>query len=267
MQSSRPGSRGLLGSSARSRSLRLAGPAVVILLWWAVSSAGIVPPLKLPSPQRVVLAIQDIGQELLLHASATLARVLVGYFVGCLLGLFIGILMQFSHVMYSLLDGIVETWRPVPPVALVPFFILWFGFSESGKVLLVALGTSLIITVTVIEALERVPAGYIRWGLVLNLKRHHLFRRILLPAAVPDMRGGFRIALALAVTLVIVSEFMGARLGLGYLINVSKVTLSTPTILLGILVTGWMAWCLDRMLRAVFDRLSQWDQRARSAIQ
>ena len=226
---------------------------------------GIINTLLLPSPLRVLESARDVGSTLALHVTATLLRVAVGYLLGVLLGVCLGVLMQFDSRIFRALDGLIETFRPVPPVAVVPFFILLFGFSELGKILITVLGVSLLITVTTIEAIERVPAGVIRWGLVLGLSRRDLFRFIVLPAAWPEMRGGYRIALALAITLVIVSEFMGARYGLGYLISVSKVTLTTPTILLTTMILGWMGWGLDRMLRLLFDKSTAWDIRAKGA--
>jgi len=101
---------------------------------------------------------------------------------------------------------------------------------------------------------------------VLGLPRPKLFRRVILPAAIPELRAGFRVALAVAVTLVIVSEFMGATYGLGYLINVAKVTLTTPTLVLSVILLGWVSWGLDQILRGMFDRASAWDLRARGAL-
>jgi len=256
----------VLGSAGKRRSLAILGVLGFVIVWTMLSILNVVPRLLLPSPWRVILAIGDIGFALLVHVGATVVRVFVGFLLGSALGVGVGVWMQYDRRVFALLDGVVDTWRPVPPVALVPFFILWFGFAEVGKILLVTLGTGLVVTVAVVEAMERIPAGVVRWGLVTGVRRRHLFRLVLLPAAMPELRSGFRIALAIAVTLVVVSEFMGATYGLGYLINVSKVTLSTATILLGIIIIGLVSWTLDRVLRYGFDRACAWDIRAKGAI-
>ena len=100
---------------------------------------------------------------------------------------------------------------------------------------------------------------------VVGLSRRDLFRMVILPAAWVEMRSGFRIALALAVSLVVVSEFLGATYGLGYLISVAKVTLTTPTLLLSIMLLGWLGWGLDRLVRYMFDKTTAWDVRAKGA--
>ncbi len=256
----------VLGSGGRRSPFAFIGVVVVLLMWAAISGGGLVNPLLLPPPLRVILAARDIGLVLFIHLFATAARIVAGLALGTILGVCIGALMQYSRRTYVLLDGIVETSRPVPPVAVVPFFILVFGFAEIGKLLLVTVGTGLVVTVATVEAIERIPTAIIRWGLVCGLSRAGLFRRVIIRAAAPELRAGLRIALAIAVSLVIVSEFMGATYGLGYLINVSKVTLTTPTMILSIIILGWLSWSLDRLLRSGFDRWCAWDVRAKGAV-
>ncbi len=262
-----PGStKQVLGSSGKGSKLSLIGVVGFLTLWAVISTSGLVNPLLLPSPLRVLQAVGDVGIDLIYHVLATIARVIVGLLLGAVTGIVVGVVMQYSKKMYVILDGLIETFRPIPPVALVPFFILVFGFAEIGKLLLVMLGVSLLMVVTTIEAINRVPTGILRWGLVSGLPRISLFLKVLIPAAWPEMRGGSRISLALAITLVIVSEYMGARYGLGYLINVSKITLTTPTILLSIIIVGWVGWTLDRLIRLIFDKTCAWDIRAQGAI-
>lgn len=253
--------------SAGGRSLSAyIGVVSFFVLWGFLSFSGLVNSLILPSPLRVIEAIGDVGVTLFSHIIATTFRIIIGYVLGIFIGIILGVGMQYNRSMFLLFDGLIETFRPVPPVALVPFFILLFGFSELGKVFIVTIGVGLVIVVTTVEAIERVPVGILRWGLVCGLTRFNLFKNIILPSAWPEMRGGFRIALALAITLVIVSEFMGATYGLGYLINVSKITLTTPTILLCIIIIGWIGWALDRIVRLIFKKTCFWDIRAKEAI-
>lgn len=256
----------VLGSTGERTPISTLSVVGLLVLWGIVAQTGIVNPLLLPSPFRVVMAARDIGPTLVFHFGATVARIITGFVLGASVGVGVGLCMQYSRKVFVLLDGIVETSRPIPAVALVPFFLLVFGFAEVGKILLVTFGTSLIMIVATVEAIERVPSGVLRWGLVLGLPRRKLFSRVILPAAIPELRTGFRIALAVAVTLVIVSEFMGATYGLGYLINVAKITLTTPTLVLSVVLLGWVSWGLDRAVRLLFDRASAWDLRAKGAL-
>lgn len=254
-----------LGSQGGGSLISLTGVVALIAIWWIVASLELVSSLILPSPMRVLYSAKDVGWDLLEHTLATTIRIIIGLFFGLLFGASIGFSMQFSRKVYLSLDGLIESIRPIPPVATVPFFILIFGFSEIGKFILVLLGTGLVTTIATIEAIERVDPALIRWGLVCGLKRKTLFKKIILPAVLPEMRGGVRIAHATAVTLVIVSEFMGSRYGLGYLINVSKITLTTSTIFLATLILGWVNWSLDKGIRMAFDHFCFWDIRAKDA--
>ena len=256
----------VLGSEGRSGLLPYVPIAGALLAWGIVSVSGWGTPLLIPTPLRVLQAAYDVGWTFVPHCLATLLRICVGFFVAAIGGVTVGTIMQYNATIFRLLDGLVQTARPVPPVAVLPFMILVFGFSETGRLVVVVLGSGLLLTVTTIEAIKRVPMGVIRWGIVCGLVRRDLFMKVILPAAWPDMRGGFRVALALAISLVVVSEFMGARHGLGYLISVSKITLTTPTLLFTIVVLGWLGWGLDRALTCAFDRTTGWDRRAERAV-
>jgi ABC-type nitrate/sulfonate/bicarbonate transport system permease component len=255
-----------LGSIGTVRKYGFIGIILFLVLWIVLSSTKIVSPLILPSPIRVITSVNDVGIILLLHLVATLTRTIVGFILGSLFGIGLGMAMQYNRFIYTMFDGLIETFRPVPPVALIPFFILIFGFSELGKLIIVTLGVGLIMVVNTIEAVERIPTGVMRWGLVLGLHRKELFTKIIIPSAWPEMRSGARIAMALSITLVVVSEFMGAKYGLGYLINISKITLTTPTIILSVILLGWLGWVLDRVIRTIFDKTCTWDVRAKGAM-
>jgi NitT/TauT family transport system permease protein len=256
----------VLSSHSPKGFLAYLGLPAFLFVWSALSYSNLVNPLLLPPPDRVILAARDIGFPLAAHFVATLIRVIGGFLGAVLLGSTIGVLMQYNRCFYGVMDGLIETWRPVPAVALVPFFILIFGFSEAGRLLLVVLGTALVVVVTVVESLERVPPSLIRLGLIAGLPRSKIFRLILIPAAAPFARAGFRIALALSITLVVVSEFLGSRYGLGYLINVSKVTLTTSTMFLCIILLGLVGFILDFGLRKVFGAVSVWEYSSREAM-
>lgn len=246
--------------------LAFVGTPLSFALWSALAYSHVCDPLLLPPPDRVVLAIFDIGPPLIGHVASTLARIVVAYLVAICLGAGLGIWMQASRRTYGILDGLIETWRPVPPIALVPFFILAFGFSEGGRLALAVLGTLLIVVVTTIEALDRVSPALIQFGLVAGLSKRALFQKILLPAAIPHLRGGLRVALASCITIVIASEFLGARYGLGYLISVAKVTLTTPTIFLCVILLGLIGFALDLLLRASITMLSSWEYSSRETL-
>lgn len=252
---------------SRLRILRAISVPTILLVWFFITQSGIVKPLYLPHPAEVLGSLHDIGFTAFLHhVEATVLRVLIGFLSGSLFGIFVGLSMSFSRYAEAALYNLIESWRPIPPVALIPFFILWFGFSEFGKVLLVFLGCTLIMIVNTYEAVRNVRPIYKRAAYCLGAKEFEVFLTVITYAILPDLIAGLRIALATSIGLVIVSEFMGADHGLGYLISISKVTFSTHTIFLGILVVGFMSWILDFLLRGIMNYLTRWKERATEAI-
>jgi len=247
--------------------LSLLGPLLFVVFWFAITNSGLVKPLFLPSPYAVLQAFIDIKDSLISHVGATLLRVIIGYSLGVFAGLGLGLLMCYNNYVYALCNTIIESWRPVPPVALVPFFILWFGFSDFGKIVLVVVGVALIITVHTIEAVRNVNPIYIRAASSLGATKQKIFSRVVVPAIIPDLRSGLRIALALSISLVIVSEFLGAQKGIGYLISVAKVTFSTHTIVLSIIILGLMSWILDFFLRKILDQMTLWKEKSSEALE
>lgn len=236
------------------------GPITVIALWFFLTSSGVVKPLYFPTLQSVGLSFFELKDTLLLHVVATVSRIIIGYITGVGVGIIAGMIMKYNDFLYKYFNPIVESWRPVPPVALVPFFILWFGFSDLGKIILVLLGIALVMIVSILEAIEQVNPIYIRSAYSLGSTKQRVFLKVILPAIIPTLRSGLRVSLALSIALVVVSEFLGADHGIGYLINISKVTFNTPAIVLGIIILGIIAFVLDAILQLVLSRLTLWNE-------
>ncbi len=245
-------------SNSRAVLISIVSVAAFYGAWWGITALGWIKPLLLPSPFAVLQAGMDLGWGLFPHVQATAFRILSGFTIGAAGGIMLGLLTSYFPFFGLALQPHIESWRPVPPVALVPFFILWFGFSVFGKLLLVSLGCALILVVQTQEAVRNISPRYIRAAHSLGLSKVNVYRMVVLPAILPELRSGLRIALALSVSLVVVSEFLGAQEGLGYLITVAKVTFSTPTILLGIILLGFLSFTFDWLLQKGIDRLTTW---------
>jgi ABC-type nitrate/sulfonate/bicarbonate transport system permease component len=248
-----------LASQRTFGSLRWIGPTIALGAWVVVGETHLVSPLLLPPPHAIFVKAIELRELLLWHIAATYGRIVVCFCSGLLLGLGVGMMMQYSARAYVLLDSLIESWRPVPVIALIPFTILLFGFSEAGKIVIGSLGVALIIVVAVVEAIARTPRPILLLGVTARLARWEIFSSLIMPHLVPQLKAGARVALAVAATLVIAAEFMGATYGLGYLINTARVTLSTATIFLCILILGAVSGILDMLLRRVFGRLGWWE--------
>lgn len=236
---------------------------VVGCIWWLLTSGlSIVKPLYFPAPVEVISSLIRLGPSLLADGMATLTRVVVSWMLGSALGVLAGLVMVRSRIAYFILTPIVEALRPVPPVALIPFVILWFGIGDSGKIFLASLGCFMVMAINTIVAADNVAPVYLRAARSLGATQNQVYRTIILPAIGPQLVGGLRIGAALAFAIVVAAEFLGAKNGIGTLIMLASRTLNTPVVLLGTIVIGLEAFFLERVIRWFSLRLTAWAERS-----
>jgi taurine transport system permease protein len=217
--------------------------------------------LFFPSPNDVIATLISVKTTILGHAAITLGRVLLSFAIGSLAGVVVGLLMTRFLIVFGLLNPIIEALRPIPPIALIPFFILWFGIGDFGKLLLASIGCFMVMVVNTIEAVRNVPKIYQQAARSLGAVDSYSYRTVVVPAIVPELISGLRVGLALAFSLVIAAELMGAQTGVGYMIMVARRSLNTPTILLGIIVIGLEAWLMDTLLGMFTRSITKWTGR------
>jgi taurine transport system permease protein len=247
------------------RLVRVAPVFLALFAWWCLGWTG-VSTLKLPRIEQVASALALHWRTLAEYSLLTLARVVVGLVLGGVLGWGTGILMIFSRVLRDLLEPLAEMLRPVPPVVLVPFFILWFGLGTASQVLLVGLGSFMILLVSTLEAAAAVPRRYVLTAQSLGAGRAYALLKVVVPAIRPHLIGSLRVASGSAFGLTVVAEFLGAQGGLGYVIRNARVTLNTDTMLLASLLLGAEAVCLDLTLRWVWSRWTRWAESAATEL-
>jgi ABC-type nitrate/sulfonate/bicarbonate transport system permease component len=232
-------------------------------VWFALTEQGfgIVPKIKFPSPRMVVEAAVRMADLIPGDIFATLVRVAIGFTLGVALGLALGLLMSYSKKAQYFFDPLIESMRPVPVIAMIPFFLMWFGIGETGKLLLITLGVFAIIVVSTVEAVRNVPEIYMKAAHSLGASKAQRFRTIIIPAIVPELVGPLRVAAALSFTLVVAAEFMGAQAGLGYRILEARRLFNTDVILLGITIIGILSAIADAAIRYFTAYLTRWSGR------
>lgn len=233
--------------------------AVVVMVWWILTDlTGTIPPLYFPTISQVVASASTLGGTIVADGLATLVRVLVSWVLGSILGIVVGLAMARSKWVYFIVSPLVEALRPVPPVALIPFVILWFGIGDSGKIFLGAIGCFMVMVVNTFVSAGNVPPVYLRAARSLGASERRVYRSVILPAIVPELISGLRIGAALAFAIVVAAELLGAPSGIGRLIMQASRTLNTPVVLLGTIVIGLEAFAVERAIRAVSARVTSW---------
>ncbi len=241
--------------------------AIVLVLWLLVTSTYLTKQV-LPSPMDVARSAATIGLgNLGDHTFATTLRVVAGWCLGCLLGVRMGLLMSRFPLFREVTTPIIEAIRPIPPIALIPFFLIWFGIGWSGQVLLISLGCFMVMTINTLVAVNNVPEIYIRAAAALGASRGRIFRSVIRPAILPDLISGYRIAAALAFALGIAAELMGAQSGLGFVIAVARRSLDTSTIFLAVILTALVASVFDQLIKIINERRCRWHKSSRTSIE
>lgn len=232
--------------------------AILPAIWLFLSYAIGVPQRYLPSPDMVLHDIILVGPQILLHSLISLVRIITGFLIGSIVGLLLGTSLYKYRLLASLFLPNIHAIRAVPAVATIPFFILWFGFSEYGKVLIFVLGISLNLAIAVYQILIQMPDKYRTAIVGFQKTNRSLSNKILLPLALDSLLPTLRFSLTVAIGLGVVAELLGAQSGLGYLIQSARATYSLGTVLICIVIYGLITALLDYTLKIVWVYLVPW---------
>ena len=236
-------------------------PLAALIVWAAISNLGLVEPIFLPTPQKILRVWWAIGEVLPRAFWITLQMVLAGLLVGGMSGVGIGLVFGYSRWARDLLEFSMDALRPVPLFALIPLFVLWLGIGMRPQITLVALGVFLILTIQTTEAVRNVSHVYVRAALTAGASRFHIYRTVVVPSIVPHILAGLRLAVVGAWGLDVAAEFMGSQAGLGYLMLARMRFLDTAGIMSIVLIFAVLAVGSDFLLRAMIKRTTKWTQR------
>lgn len=194
----------------------------LIALWQLASSLGWVNPLALASPYEVWQQLVELWQSggLRAHVGASLRRLLLGWSMGSLLGVAVGLLIGLWIYARAGLLPLVSALFPVPKIALLPLFVVWFGIGEGSKIATILFGVFFPTVIATYAAIDGVDRGLIRMGQSFGLSTWALITKILLPGALAGILAGFRISFSIGITMLIAAEMIGAQTGIGtYILN------------------------------------------------
>jgi ABC-type nitrate/sulfonate/bicarbonate transport system permease component len=250
----------------RGRALRWRVAALLaFVLLWSVAG-GLVQltrpfnPLFLPAPWVVIGAMAELAikGQLWPHIGATLERVAVGFGTAALLAVVLGLLAGQVRLVRNLVEPVIELLRPIPPLAVLPMFIVWVGIGEASKVGFITYATFFPMFVTTVHGVAQIDGRLLRAAQSLGAGPRALFVRVILPAALPDVLTGLRLGVALAFFVIVISEFVAAERGLGYLINDGRNFFLVPQMLGAAVLLGLLGYAGNAAVRVVERRLLRW---------
>lgn len=235
-------------------------PLATLVVWELLSRAGLIRSNVLPAPSEVAVAFWNLLStgEIFTHIGVSGARALAGFFIGGAIGFALGLANGLSLLSRSLTDTTLQMIRNVPHLALIPLVILWFGIGEQAKIFLVVLGVFFPIYVNTLLGIQSVDPQLIEMGRIYGMDRRTLFRRVILPGALPAIFVGLRYALGIMWLTLIVAETMSASSGLGYLAMQAREFLLIDVVVLSILIYALLGKLADGIARALEKISLQW---------
>lgn len=246
------------GGSGRRFFITLLGVALLPAIWYSLKAFVGVSDRYLPSMISVVRAVRDIEPNVLVHFGYTISRFILGYISGVCAGIGLGLLIFRTLWFRNFVMPSIQASRAIPAIALVPFFILWFGFSELGRYLLVVVGTSFNIAVATLQILQSGPEKYGIMFQSFGRKPEEFPLDYGLPLIMERILPTLRFSLSAAIGLIIASELLGSQVGLGYLIQTSRSTFSMHVVFLAAMLLGIMNATADGLLQIMWRKLVYW---------
>jgi ABC-type nitrate/sulfonate/bicarbonate transport system permease component len=237
---------------------------IAVLLWQAVSMAGVFPAFALPSPVAVWQAFVDIarngygGQTLIADILISCFRIIIGFVGAVAIGVPIGLLMSRSKIVFDIIDPLLQFIRPVPPLAYIPLLVVWFGIGEAPKAILILVGTIPVIIIGTMSGVKSTPPLRIAVARTLGATNAQIFRRIVLPSAMPEIFTSMRVGIGVAWTCLVAAELIAASSCLGWLVQVAGQALQVAVVIVGIVIIGVIGYGMELVIRKLESWIVPW---------
>jgi NitT/TauT family transport system permease protein len=228
--------------------------------WELVARLGLVSQLALPPLSHVVLALVDMirSGELVSNAASSLWRAGAGLVLAIAVGAALGIAMAWWRPVNAALGPLVEMFYPMPKSALIPVTVLWLGFGDGSKILLIFLGCMLPVTIGAFNGARGSDQALVWSARSMGASRLRMLWDVVVPSALPEILNGIRTALALAFILLVSAELIVAREGLGYLIGYLGANGTYDAMFAVVLTVALLGFAADRAYQALVERLLLW---------
>ncbi len=254
--------------SPGGRWTRRASYAAVLLgalvVWQIITALHAFPSVALPSPHAVYDSFamtatkgylnKTLGQDVL----ASVLRIAVGFAGAVVLGVPIGLLMAEQPFIFRLIDPFLQLGRPVPPLAYIPLFVVWFGLGELPKVLLILVGTIPIVIISTIGGVRNIPRQRYEVARCLGANRRQIFLKVTLPSTLPEIFTGMKVGIGIAWSTLVAAELIAASVGLGWVVEQAATQLQTGIVIAGIIVIGVLGYLMEVGIRLVERATIPW---------
>lgn len=239
------------------------GPWLMVLaFWYAIRYSGFFEPGLIPTPGQVAARFWDMLSrgELLIDMYMSTQRVFVGVALGTTCAVPVGFLLGWYKGLRTFMDPLINFFRALPPIALIPLVIVYFGIGETAKVVILFYAAFFASVIVMYEGISQISPLYIRVAQTLGATDFEIFYRVIIPLAVPHALTALRVALGVAWATLVASELVAAQEGLGAVIQDASAYFQLDTIYMGIICIGFIALAMDLALRRITRHLLSWQE-------
>jgi NitT/TauT family transport system permease protein len=247
----------------RRTALVLAPWALIVALWYAVAYSGLVNPALVPTPHVVAAKFWELVTHDRLPRDIWMStqRVFIGVALGILLAVPVGFVLGWYREVRRFIDPLINFFRALPPIALIPLVIVYFGIGEIAKVAILFYASFFAGVIVMYEGIAQISPLFVRVAKTLGATDAEIFRKVIVPLTVPHLLTALRVALGVAWATLVASELIAAQQGLGALIQNASSFFQLDVIYVGIISIGFIALAMDLALRAATRRLVAWQDR------
>lgn len=246
------------------RIFRVLSPLGLLLLWELAGRIHLLDTRFFPMPSAIVGSFTEflVSGELASNTLITLQRILIGFLIGAIPGVALGLLMGISPLARAIIDPIVAILYPIPKIAIIPLLLLIFGFGENEKYAVVAIGVFFIMAINTTAGVRQIEPIYLDVGRSFQISRSSFYLRILLPGAMTNVFAGIKLSIGIAIVLAVAAEFTAAKSGLGFQIWNSWQTLQVERMYVGLVMISILGYALSLAATALENAVVPWRPRA-----
>lgn len=233
---------------------------IIILIMWQIScSLGVWSSFILPPPEKVLRTFLKLVKDgsIFLHIGISLRRVFIGFVISAIVGIPLGILFGIYSKAYEYWKVLFNFLRNVPPLAMIPMLILWFGIGEKTKIIIIILASFFPIFTSTLKGIRNCDSKLIEVGRAFEMNRLQIIYRIIIPNALLDIAVGLKLALGYSFRGIIGAELIAASSGLGYLISDGKEMSRTDVVIVGIIIIGILGIVCDKLFGILVKKVSK----------
>ncbi|MEA2935037.1 MAG: sulfonate transport system permease protein [Variibacter sp.] len=236
---------------------------VIVALWYGVRLSGWINPALIPAPHQVATKAWEllVRERLVGDIWASTQRVLIGVSLGTAAAVPVGFVLGWYRAIRSFADPVINFFRALPPIALIPLVIVYFGVDELAKVVILFYASFFAGVIVMYEGIAQISPLYIRVARTLGASDSEIFRKIIIPMTMPHILTALRVALGVCWATLVAAELIAAQRGLGALIQNASSFFLLDIIYVGIICIGLIALLMDWLLRRLSARLLAWQER------